>query len=123
MIGLRGKFGLLLVTGDVIKITSISALHQSSAGVMLLDVLLDHAGVPEKIDLAWQLKHYLGAPVLGATLATVNLAHVVAAIEFVDMEIVEPPGDASAITGTEVEPPQVGSFAETVEHANEVTPG
>jgi hypothetical protein len=123
MIGLRGKFGLLLVTGDVMKITSISALHQSSAGVVLLDVLLDHAGAPDGIDLAWRLKHYLGAPVPGVTLATVNLAHVVGAIEFVDTEIVEPPGDVSVITGAELEPPQVGSRAETIERANEVTPG
>src|ERR1700733_12911863 len=47
MIGLRGKFGLLLTTGDVLKITSIGALHQSSGGIILLDVLLDHAGVPD----------------------------------------------------------------------------
>ena len=48
------------------KITSISALHQSSAGVVLLDVLLDHAGAPDGIDLAWRLKHYLGAPCVSA---------------------------------------------------------
>jgi hypothetical protein len=80
MIGLRGRFGLVLTTGDIMKITSIAALHQSSDGIVLLDVLLDHAGVPDGIDLAWQPKHYLGAPVPGATVATVNLAHVVAAL-------------------------------------------
>lgn len=63
MIGLRGKFGLLLTTGDVLRITSIAALHQSACGTILLDVLLDHAGVPDGVDLAWQPKHYLGAPV------------------------------------------------------------
>jgi hypothetical protein len=72
MIGLRGRFGLVLTTGDVLRITSIAAMHQSSVGVVLLDVLLDHAGVPEGVDLAWQPKHYLGAPVPGATVATVT---------------------------------------------------
>jgi hypothetical protein len=44
MIGLRGRFGLLLTTGDVLRITSIGALHQSPTGTVLLDVLLDHSG-------------------------------------------------------------------------------
>ena len=82
MIGLRGKFGLVLTTGDILKITSIGALHQSPVGTILLDVLLDHAGVPDGIDPPWQAKHFLGAPVPGATIATVNLAHVVAAVDF-----------------------------------------
>jgi hypothetical protein len=77
MIGLRGRFGLILTTGDVLRITSIGALHQSSSGTVLLDVLLDHGGIPDGIDLAWQPKRYLGTPVPGATVATVNLAHVV----------------------------------------------
>jgi hypothetical protein len=102
MIGLRGKFGLLLTTGDVLKITSIGALHQSSGGIILLDVLLDHAGVPDGIDPAWQTKHYLGAPVPGATIATVNLAHVVAAVEFVAEVMVEPPRDAAVPIGDEI---------------------
>jgi hypothetical protein len=55
MIGLRGRFGLILTTGDVLRITSIGALHQSS-GTVLLDVLLDHGGIPDGIDLAWQPK-------------------------------------------------------------------
>jgi len=80
MIGLRGSFGLLLTTGDVLRITSIGALHQSPTGIVLLDVLLDHSGVPDGIDLVSQPKRYLGAPVPGATVATVNLAHVVAAV-------------------------------------------
>ncbi len=93
MIGLRGSFGLLLTTGDVIRLTSVSAAYQSSEGGMLLDVLLDHAGVPDGVDLAWQSKHFLGAPVPGATLATVNLAHIVAAVEFVVAEMAVNPGD------------------------------
>ncbi|MEA2768856.1 MAG: hypothetical protein QOD93_1818, partial [Acetobacteraceae bacterium] len=52
MVGLRGTFGLLLTTGDVLRLTSISAAHQSSEGIVLLDVLLDEAGVPGGIDLA-----------------------------------------------------------------------
>src|SRR5580704_4007502 len=32
MVGLRGCFGLLLTTGDVIRLTSIAAAHQSVAG-------------------------------------------------------------------------------------------
>ena len=120
MIGLRGRFGLVLTTGDVLRITSVTALHQSSAGIVLLDVLLDHAGIPDGIDLAWQSKHYLGAPVPGATVATVNLAHVVAAVEFIAEETVEQPRDATVLAGADVEP-QVGSLSETIERANEVS--
>ena len=47
LVAMHGRFGLLLVSGDVMRITSISAVHHSSDGVMLLDVLLDSAGVPE----------------------------------------------------------------------------
>jgi hypothetical protein len=123
MIGLRGRFGLVLTTGDILKITSIAALHQSSSGIVLLDVLLDHGGIPDGIDLAWQPKHYLGAPVPGATIATVNLAHVVAAVEFLAEESVEQPRDAAMPTGDDVEvgPTQVGSLSETIERANKVT--
>jgi hypothetical protein len=59
-------------------------------------------------------KHYLGAPVPGATVATVNLAHVVAAVEFTAEETVEQPRDATVLTGADVEP-QVGSLSETIE--------
>jgi hypothetical protein len=99
MIGLRGSFGLLTTTGDVLRISSIIALNQSSDGTVLLDVLLDHAGVPEGVDAAWQPKHYLGAPVPGATMATVNLAHIVVAVEFVAAamaEMADPPELRSA---------------------------
>src|SRR6185312_11082898 len=50
MIGLRGSFGLLLTTGDVLRITTVTAMHESARGVILLDVLLDTAGVPEGVD-------------------------------------------------------------------------
>ena len=91
-------FGLVLTTGDTLRITSIGALHQSSSGIVLLDVLLDHGGIPDGIDLAWQSKHFLGAPVPGATVATVNLAHVVAAVEFLAEETVEPRSDFAVLT-------------------------
>jgi hypothetical protein len=102
LIGLHGRFGLLLATGDVMMITSIGAVHMSSDGLVLLDVSLDHAGVPDGIDPAWRPKQFLGAPVPGATAATVNLVHVVAAVEFIDMAPVEPTGDADALTADEV---------------------
>ncbi len=95
MIGLRGSFGLLLTTGDVMRITSIAAAHQSSEGVILLDVLLDHAGVPDGLDLAWQSKHFLGAPIPGASVATVNLAQLVAAVEFTVAEMATNPADST----------------------------
>ena len=101
MIGLRGSFGLLLATGDVMRITSIMAVHHASDGTLLADVLLDHAGPPQGIDLAWQAKHYLSAPVPGAMMATVNLAHVVAAVEFVAAEIAEPANDLDSWIGDE----------------------
>jgi hypothetical protein len=101
LIGLRGRFGLLLTTGDVLRITSIGAAYLSSDGLILLDVSLDHAGVPPGVDLAWRPKHYLGAPVPDGVDATVNLAHVVAAVEFVDVATVEPSGDADVPTADE----------------------
>ena len=104
MIGLRGSFGLLLTTGDVVRLTSISAAYQSSEGSVLLDVLLDHAGVPDGLDLAWRSKHFLGAPVPGATLATVNLAHIVAAVEFVVAEMAVNPGDEAVDFNEGIEP-------------------
>jgi hypothetical protein len=102
LIGLHGKFGLLLATGDVLRITSIAAVHLSSEGLVLLDVSLDQPGVPDGVDLAWQSKLFLGAPVPGATAATVNLAHVVAAVEFVDAALVEAAGESDAPTAAEV---------------------
>ena len=86
MVGLRGTFGLLLTTGDVIRCVSIVAAHLSSTGLVLLDVILDSAGVPDGVDLAWRSKHFLGVPVPPATLATINLTHVVAVVEFTAAE-------------------------------------
>lgn len=103
MVGLRGAFGLLLTTGDVLRLTSIAAAHQSSEGVILLDVLLDLAGVPEGADTAWRSKHFLGAPVPGASVATVNLAHVVAAVEFTVAEMAVNPSDDSVPFGDEID--------------------
>lgn len=83
MLGARqGAFGLLLTTGDVLRVAALRAAHLGSDGTILLDVQLDHAGVPARADTAWQSKHYLGAPVPGAVEATVNLAQVVACVEF-----------------------------------------
>ena len=122
MTGLRGRLGLLLTTGDILRITSIGSLHQSPTGIVLLDVLLDHGGVPDGIDPAWQPKRYLGAPIPGATIATVNLAHVVTAVELLAEQTVEQPSDAAVLTGQDVEagPPQGGSLSETIERADEV---
>lgn len=77
-----GSFGLLLSTGDVLRVAAIRAVHLGSDGTILLDVRLDHAGVPALADTAWQSRHYLGVPVPGASTATVNLAHVVCAVAF-----------------------------------------
>lgn len=82
LVGRQGRFGLLLTTGDVLRITTITAAHLSTEGLTLLDVQLDNAGVPDGADLAWRSKHFLGMPVPGAAAATVNLAEVVTAVEF-----------------------------------------
>jgi hypothetical protein len=113
MVGLRGSFGLLLTTGEVLRLTSIAAAHQSSEGVILLDVLLDHAGPPDGLDLAWRSKHFLGAPIPGATVATVNLAHVVAAVEFTVAEMALNPGDEQVVFGDELQPEDTSSMATT----------
>jgi hypothetical protein len=110
MVGLRGTFGLLLTTGDVLRLTSIAAAHQSSEGIILLDVLLDDAGVPPGIDLAWQSKHFLGSPVQGASVATVNLAHVVAAVEFAVAEMAINPEDKAGLFGEEIKDEQPGQI-------------
>ena len=102
MIRERGSFGLLLTTGDVLRITSVMAIQQGSDGTVLVDVLLDHAGPPEGVDLAWRKNHFLGAPVPGATMATVNLAHMVTAVEFVAAEIAEPANDRIRGLGEEL---------------------
>ncbi len=102
LIGLHGRFGLLLTTGDVLRITTIGAAHLSSDGTVLLDVSLDSAGVPDGVDLAWRSKHFLGAPVPGATNATVNLAQVVMAVEFLALVAVNVDSDRDTPTADEV---------------------
>lgn len=115
MVGLRGSFGLLLTNGDVMRLTSIAAAYQSSAGAILLDVLLDDAGVPDGIDLAWRPKHFLGAPVPGASVATVNLAHVVAAVEFTVAEMAVNPGDSTIEFRDEVDVDPIVAPVEAVQ--------
>lgn len=91
MVEQHGTFGLLLTTGDVVRCTSVLAAHLSSTGLVLLDAILDSAGVPDGVDFAWRSKHFLGAPVPAATLATINLAHVVAVVEFTAAEFAQNP--------------------------------
>lgn len=110
MVGLRGSFGLLLTTGDVLRLTSIVAAHRSPEGHTLLDVLLDHAGVPDGVDLAWRSKHFLGAPVPGATLATINLGQVVAAVEFTVAEMAAEPEDNVVALPDEKQPDAVDTM-------------
>lgn len=114
MLALKGSFGLLLTTGEVIRLTSILAAWQSQDGTVLLDVHLDHAGVPDGVDLAWRGKHFLGAPVPGAVLATVNLAHVVAAVEFTVAELAEPPGDDATVLPDDLQPDEAVAKTEAV---------
>ena len=119
MVGLRGSFGLLLTTGDVLRVTSIAAAHLSSDGTILLDVLLDLAGVPDGVDHAWRMKHYLGSPVPGATVATVNLAHIVAAVEFTVAEMAAQSGDPSVGYGDEVDDSPAPAAPEAVSQSTE----
>jgi len=113
MVGLRGTFGLLLASGDVMRVTSIVSVHQSSSGIVLLDVLLDQSGPPEGVDTTWRQKHYFGAPVPAATMATVNLAHVVAAVEIVAAELAE--------TAKEINVPSRDEIVEELERAGLTT--
>nr|WP_294556086.1 hypothetical protein [uncultured Rhodopila sp.] len=119
MVGLRGSFGLLLTTGDVLRVTSIAAAHLSSDGTILLDVLLDLAGVPDGVDHAWRMKHYLGSPVPGATVATVNLAHIVAAVEFTVAEMAAQSGDPSVGYGDEIDDSPAPASPEAVSQSTE----
>ena len=93
MMATRGCYGFLLATGDVLRISRVTAVHVSSNGSILLDVLLDHTGVPGGVDLAWQSKHFIGTPVPGASFATLNLAQLVLAIEFTAAEIANTAND------------------------------
>lgn len=83
MLGARqGNFGLMLSTGDVLRVAALRAVHLGPDGTVLLDLRLHHAGVPEGVDLAWQSRHYLGAPLPEAAEATVNMAQVICAVAF-----------------------------------------
>lgn len=93
MMGARGSYGFLLATGDVVRASRVTAVHASSGGAILIDVLLDHAGVPGGVDTAWQPKQFLGAPVPGASLATLNLVQAAVAVEFTAAEIAETAND------------------------------
>jgi hypothetical protein len=81
--------------------------------------MLDGAGVPDGVDLAWRSKHFLGVPAPAATLATVNLAHVVAAVEFVAAEFVEQPDVVNLPAADEVatESPQAAPEPDAIVRA------
>ena len=125
MVGLHGAFGLLLTTGDVIRLSSIAAAWHSPDGALMLDVLLDHAGVPDGADLAWRSKHFLGAPVPGASLATVNMANVVAAVEFTVAEMAISPSDEVVPFSDDLQPERANDEASPAEAvpAREVASG
>ena len=74
-------------------------------------------GCARWVDLAWRSKHFLGSPVQGASVATVNLAHVVAAVEFTVAEMAVNPGDKTVRFGDEIEEERV-SRTEAVDAAN-----
>ncbi len=101
MMATHGSFGFLLAGGDVVRVRRVTAVHASSAGSVLVDVMLDSAGVPEGADMAWRSKHFLGAPVPEAMLATLNLAQVALAVEFVAAEVAEPPAEGAIPAGNE----------------------
>ena len=106
MMAMRGSYGFLLATGDVVRVSRVAAVHVASGGgPVLVDVMLDHAGVPGGVDMAWQSKHYLGAPVPGANLATLNLAQVVLALEFTAAELAEMADETAIIASVEDEAP------------------
>jgi len=107
MMAARGSYGFLLTTGDVVRASRITAVHVSSNGTILIDVLLDRAGVPEGVDPAWRSKHFLGAPAIGAPLATLNLNQITVAVEFVAAEIVETPAQTDAVPALAAMPLQL----------------
>jgi hypothetical protein len=70
MIDLRGRFGPLLTSGDILRTTSITALHDSPHGDILFDVLFDHAGVSAQRLLLRAMPEAAGAAPLARTLAS-----------------------------------------------------
>jgi hypothetical protein len=107
MMASRGAYGFLLTTGDVVRASRITAVHVSSGGTILIDVLLDRAGVPEGVDPAWRSKHFIGAPAVGAPLATLNLNQITMAVEFVAAEIAEQPLDIEQMPALTAAPLQL----------------
>ena len=98
------------------------AVHLSSTGLVLLDVILDNAGVPDGIDLAWRSKHFLGVPAPAATLATINLTHVVAVVEFTAAEFAVRANERDQEMPDEIEG-EVGADAEAKVAALQVATG
>ena len=114
MMATRGAYGFLLATGDVVRVSRVTAVHVGpGGGPILVDVLLDHAGVPDGVDLAWRPKQFLGAPAPGATLATLNLAQVAIAMEFTAAEIAETAG-GNAVPATDAVSPDLSVIADAV---------
>jgi hypothetical protein len=77
-------FGLLLITGQVLVIYNLSAVHQAADGTIWLDVQMEEkekgrALEPELGDTPSRL-NYLFSPTKRTT-ASINAAHVVAAFE------------------------------------------
>jgi len=105
MLSGHGRYGFLLTTGDVLRVSRLMAVHVSSVGAVMLDVLLDNAGVPIDVDQAWRTKHFLGAPVPGAVFASVNVASVVAAVEFAAAEFAENTDERSVTLPDALAPP------------------
>ena len=103
----RGSYGFLIATGDIVRVSRITSLHVSPGGTILIDVLLDRAEVPDDVDAAWRSKHFLGAPVPGADLATLNLDQIAMAVEFEAAEITETENEITSIfAAASLEPPR-----------------
>lgn len=70
-------FGLLMVTGDIICISEIHKVYESSNGNIWADVILS-----EEIPYSLDGKAFISPT--GRTMASINLSHVVAAFETAD---------------------------------------
>ncbi|MCG9885637.1 MAG: hypothetical protein MH825_08690 [Cyanobacteria bacterium] len=74
------SFGLLMVTGDIIAISSINKITQDASGALWLDVtLLDQQYAEKEIN-----GHKLFYAPTSRTESSVNVAHIVAAFELAD---------------------------------------
>jgi hypothetical protein len=93
------------LSGDGALLTTAASIPGASASRSDSPLPTASCGsAPDGVDHAWQTKHYLGAPVPGATMATVNLAHVVTAVEFVVVDIVGLPNEKALFRRDELEP-------------------